>query len=71
MGAVKSATDLIECMYCGQLIMFDSMVVVSVADSPDDYENQEMCPECAQGYEKMCQDEPPIEEEEECIEKIP
>lgn len=63
MGAVKASVDTCECDCCGQLVMFDTLSVVSVADGPDDFVEQGMCEECAHGYEDLIRDEPEMEEE--------
>jgi len=69
MGAVKDAASLMECDYCGQLVMFDTITTVNVQDGPDDSIEQGMCEDCAQAYEECFRDEPE-EEEEQCDEKI-
>ena len=67
MGAVKQAASMVECDYCGQLVMFDAITKITVADGPDDFVEQGLCDRCAEEYAALHQDEPEMElgEEEE------
>ena len=67
MGAVKNEADLIECHYCGQLVMFEGCTSIPLADSPDDFYEVAVCDQCADDYAEMVKDDP--EEEEICYEE--
>jgi len=64
MGAVKAAATMVECHYCGQLVMFDACASIPLANSPDDFDEVPVCDQCANDYAEMCQDDPDYEEEE-------
>ena len=64
MGAMKNAATMVECHYCGQLVMFDACSSIPLADGPDDFTEVPVCDLCANDYAEMCQDEPDYEEEE-------
>lgn len=69
MGAVKTVATMVECHYCGQLVMFDACTSIPLADSPDDFTEVSVCEQCATDYAEMCQDDPPEEEEDRGEEK--
>jgi len=64
MGAVKAAAQMVECHYCGQLVMFDACSSIPLADGPDDFTEVPVCDCCANDYAEMCQDEPDYEEDD-------
>ena len=65
MGAVKQAEPLVECYYCGQLVMQSCISEIPMADGPDDFTNVPMCDHCAEIYAQAHADEPEMEEGEE------
>lgn len=64
MGAMKNAAAMVECHYCGQLVMFDACSSIPLADGPDDFEEVPVCDLCAKDYAEMCEDDPVYEEED-------